>query len=210
MPNLAANLQLRVKEALEIAEMAELALIDVPRGTPTRELLTTIRVEALYEMAFLRIFVNWEAFLEQVFFRYLCGYRSIHGTASIVSGQGFRGSLAQAERDVLGGRQYILWHNPYHIITRSRTFFSACPVESTVSSNLARLEHLASIRNRIAHSQADARNKFDLATMAEAGRRYRASRAGAFLRDVDPAATPRSRWIQSFANDIIGMSAQIA
>src|SRR5712672_2619521 len=34
------------------------------------------KLELLYELAYLRFFIQWEVFLEQSFLRYLCGYSS--------------------------------------------------------------------------------------------------------------------------------------
>jgi hypothetical protein len=43
-----------------------------------------------------------------------------------------------------------------------------------------------------------------------AGRRYRGSRAGAFLRDEDSSATPAPRWLEQLGREFQGLAAQIA
>jgi len=210
MPGLETDFHRRVAEAMRLAEIGEIARSEAISGSQTRRSLHHSRIELLYEMAFLRIFVGWEAFLEQTFLRYLCGYSSKIGTAVISAGASFSPTLARAEAAVLGGRDYVLWHNPSKVVQRSQRFFSRSPIETVLLSNTARLEALAIVRHRIAHSQNDARQKFDTATMTIAGRRYRGSRAGAFLRDWDVSATPSVRWLEQLGHELQSIAGQIA
>lgn len=210
MPDLRAELQRRTFEGLALAQFGEIARLEAARGSRTRAALHPVRLEALYEMAFLRVFVSWEAFLEQAFFRYLCGYASVHGTATPIPGSNFLPTLAQAELAVLNGNTYVLWHSPAKVVTRCRRFFNASTIETIVSSNTSRLEAFAAIRHRIAHAQTDARNKFDAATMSLVGRRYPGARAGAFLRDRDPTASPPERWLDRLAQELISLAHQVA
>src|SRR5260221_12742426 len=78
MPPLAVQFRQRVSEALALARAGDLAAA-APLGAPLRSEWHVARVELLYELAYLRIFVEWELFLEQTFLRYLCGYVSISG-----------------------------------------------------------------------------------------------------------------------------------
>jgi hypothetical protein len=210
MPALAAGLRARVAQAIELAEIGEVARAEAAPTSRTRRSLYPARLEALYEMAYLRIFVGWEAFLEEVFLRYLCGYRSIHGFATLLPGTSYAASLAQAERAVLGGNRYVLWHSPGKVASRAHKFFSASPVDTVILSNTARLEDLAAVRHRITHAQEDARRNFDRATMAIAGRRYRGARPGAFLRYVDTSAVSPVRWLERLGQEVEGLAQQIA
>ena len=112
MPNFGDQLRHRFDDALELAAIGELARLEAQVGSRTRASLHPVRLEALYEMAYLRVFVTWEAFLEQVFLRYLCGYSSTHGLATPVGGTSFLPTLASAEQAVLAGNRYVVWHNP--------------------------------------------------------------------------------------------------
>lgn len=210
MPDLGAELHRRTTEALALAEIGEIARVEAVRGSRTKQSLHPVRLEALYEMAYLRVFVSWEAFLEQAFLRYLCGYVSAHGAAVPALGTTFLPTLAKAEQAVLSGNAYVLWHSPARVILRSKRFFHTSRVEAIVLSNSARLEALAAVRHRITHSQADARNKFDAATMALAGKRYPGSRPGSFLRDWDRSVSPPFRWLDSLAAEFTGLAKQVA
>jgi hypothetical protein len=210
MPPLHQELQTRIATAVSLAEIGEVAKAEARRGSETWRNLKPPRLEALYEMAYLRVFLAWESYLADAFWRYLCGYTSQFGQATRIGNAAFLASVEKAERAVLGTQDYVLWHNPDHIIKRTNKFFSSSTIGATVASFKADLSHMAAIRHRIAHSQSDARSKFDAATKALAGRRYRGSSAGAFLRDwVSGASTP-TRWLSRLASDITSVAAQIS
>lgn len=210
MPGLAAEFRDRVAAAIKLAQIGEIARAEALPKSQTRRNLHPTRLELLYEMAYLRIFVSWEAFLEQTFFRYLCGYTSAVGGAVLAPGRNFETTIAAAEAAVLGGNRFVLWHNPNKVIARATRFFANSPIQAVILSNTSRLEDLAAVRHRITHTQTDARTNFDAATMTIAGKRYSGSRAGAFLRDTDPSTTPSLRWVEQLGNELQKLAAQIA
>jgi hypothetical protein len=122
--------------------------------------------------------------------------------------------LAAAEAAVLGAYRYVLWHNPHKVIDRCQGYIrsgAGCPAvqELTISSNLTRLEHLASVRHRIVHNQTDAKLKFDAATLHIAGRTYHSSRPGKFLRDVDTTKTPPRKWLEVMITELTSLLHQM-
>ena len=210
MPSLQAEFDRQAAEAMKLAEIGEIARAEAGAESQTRRLFHHSRVELLYELAFLRMFIAWEGFLEQVFLRYLCGYVSRHGTAIPQAAVSLSPTLAHAEAVVLAGKDYVLWHNPVLVADRCQRMFQTCTMETVLRSSTARLEAFAAVRHRIAHAQADARRKFDAATMVIAGRRYKGGRPGAFLRDRDPSATPQLRWLELLGTELQGLASQIA
>jgi hypothetical protein len=210
MPALEAAFRQRVADAMRIAQIGEIARAEACAGSQTRRDLRAHQIELLYEMAFLRIFVAWEAFVEQAFLRYLCGYRSRIGAAVLLPGVSYSPTLADAERAVLHGRSYVLWYNPQQVVQRSQQVFTSCPIETVVLSNSAHLTSMAAVRHHIAHLKTDTRRQFDIATMAIAGKRYRGGRPGAFLRDWDVGATPGARWLDQLGRELQGLATQIA
>lgn len=177
-----------------------------------RQEWTITRIEALYELAYLRVFAAWESLLESVFYRSLRGYTSRAGQETLIVGAHY-GSLAAAEAAVLGGNQFLLWHSPSKVIRRCQQHIrsgAGCPAqqETVLSSHQARLEHFGAVRHRIVHEQTDAKNKFDAATTAIAGRTYPASRPGKFLRDWD-ASAPRKRWLDVLMSELVGLAGQL-
>jgi hypothetical protein len=206
---------------LELANDARAAIAIVRAGEITRvsggpsisKEWSATRIEALYELAYLRVFAAWEMYLEAIFYRSLCGYASAHGQETLVSG-GHYPSLAAAETAVLGRNSYLLWQNPHTVIQRCQSFIRSgpgCPSiqEITIASNLSRLVSLASTRHRIVHNQTDARRKFDAATVLIAGRTYPSSRPGKFLRDYDTSSAPPRRWLDVTIGELTAMARQI-
>lgn len=187
-------------------------------GAIAKQEWTISRLEWLHELAYLRVFAAWEMTLEAVFCRSLCGYVSNVGqetlVAGLVPGGGHYSTLAAAEAAMLEGQQFKLWHDPTKVITRCQRFFMSGPgypaaIQTTISSDMARLTHFANIRHRIAHDQKDAKAKFDAATVALTGHTYPASRPGRFLRDKDVSTNPPRRWLDVVVLELVSLANQI-
>jgi hypothetical protein len=160
-------------------------------------------------MAFLRIFIAWEDVLEQSFIRYLCGYENSTGPQTPAAGVTFAGTVAATEAQLYRGSSYLLWHNPQQVISRSKKFFHNGLHDQICQSNIARLNEFAAVRHRVAHGQYDSKVKFDTATMSLAGKRYRGSRPGPFLRDWDCSTSPPRRWVDILASEFVALIGQI-
>lgn len=181
---------------------------------------TLKRLEFLYEFAYLRVFAAWEATLEAIFLRSLCGYASRAGQETLVAGAYYR-SVDDAEAAVLAAeghgrvRTYLLWHNSTQIINRcNRHIVSGPPPalaiqEAVIASQFAHLDALAAIRHRIVHDQWDAKTKFDTVARALAGRTYPASRPGKFLRDTDIHSNPRRKSLDTAIAELTGLVGQM-
>jgi hypothetical protein len=211
MPPLSTKFRAAVAKALALAYAAELTMTSSPSGSPIRKQWHVVRVELLYELAYLKLFIEWEWFLEQSLLRYMCGCVS-HCYSPIAAAAlgAFCSSIASATKTVLVGRSYALWHNPKLVSDRARQWLSNCPHETVIISQKSTLENFAAVRHRIAHGQSDAKAKFDSATMALAGRRYRGSSAGRFLRDWDTSTSPQVRQLETLGNALAGLAGQIA
>jgi hypothetical protein len=198
--------------AASITKAGEMAHVSGPLST--RREWSVVRLEALYELAYLRIFAAWEMCLEAVFYRALCGYSSAAGQEALVGGVPYYRNLAAAEIAAAGGKSYLLWHNPQIVIDRCKKFFQPgpghqCAQEIMLTSNFSQIAALASIRHRIVHDQRDAKQKFDKVTLALAARTYQGSRPGKFLRDWDKSGPPARRWLEVTSQELIGMIGQI-
>jgi hypothetical protein len=211
MPRFDRALSRNASAAMSLVTAGEITHLS--GGPSIRREWNTVRLEALYELAYLRVFAAWETYLEAVFYRSLCGYASASGRERLNRGHYFP-SLAAAEADLLRGNTYALWHKPQKVIDRCQRYFSSaagcpCVQESTITSNLTRLEHLASTRHRIVHDQKDAKHKFDTATLHLAGRTYPSSRPGKFLRDYDRTKSPPQRWLEVTVTELSTLLAQM-
>jgi hypothetical protein len=214
MPRFDNALSLQAVEAISIVGAGESA--HVSSSPSIRKQWRIARLEALYELAYLRIFSTWEMYLEAVFYRSLCGYASVAGQEKLRRGS-YYPDLASAEMAVLGGRMFLLWHNPQQVIDRCQAHIQSagtnagpCVQETVVASHLARLDHFSNMRHRIVHThQADAKNKFDAATTHLVGRTYPASRPGKFLREYDTSKTPPRHWLDVISEELNALLAQM-
>jgi len=212
MPRFDNVLSGQAQSAIAITRAGEMA--HVCGQSSIRTQWSTVRLEALYELAYLRVFAAWEVCLEAVFYRSLCGYASRAGQEVTVGG-GYYRSVAAAELAVLSGRSYALWHNPQNVINRCKQFIKSGAAggpgvqENMLSANFSRLSNFATIRHRIVHDQQDAKQKFDGVTLTIAARTYPSSRPGKFLRDWDRSTTPQRRWLEVAILEMIGLMSQI-
>lgn len=207
MPPLARTLELSIAQAVDLAEAGERIRALSPLGSVVRRELRIGRIEALYETAYLRVFLLWEDFLEQSFFRYLCGYSCSTGALNLR--QRVLPSLMVAASTVLGTKDYVPWANPNAVIDRSKKFIIGGHHELVISSNLARLEAFTAVRNRVAHRSEYARNSFDGATTLLAARRFPASSAGRFLRSVAVSVPTPERWLHHICGELKSLAFQI-
>ena len=198
--------------AIGLAEPGEIVRAEAPKDTAAYRELQPPRLEALYEMAYLRVFVEWESFLEASFLCMLRGYESPIYAPVFAPCRSRQRTLAEARKSLYGDKEYLLWHNPNSTMGRARHWFrDAPPHETVILSSLSRLEWFAAVRHRIVHApDSRTRQKLDEATIGLAGRRYRGSSAGRFLRSWDAASSPQRRWIQSLSAELISLAKQIS
>ena len=110
---------------------------------------------------------------------------------------------------MLAGQSYLMWYDPSKVISRATRFFIGSTHQAVIASSSSRLTALASVRHRTAHGQLDAKTKFDNATKMFAGKRYKGSRPGRFLRDKVSGGPIPQRWLDLFAQELIGLASQI-
>jgi hypothetical protein len=210
MPRYDLTFQQEVDGLLALVDASEALRDDPTHGRSNRTRLTLARLQAIYELAYLKMFTRWEVFLECALLRYLCGYQSRHGRPAIHSQPTYFPTIATATAALMRpGHTYLLWHNPQYAITRSHNHLTACPVENILAAATAQITDCSNIRHHIAHAQDDARAKFDIATMNFAGRRYPGSYPGLFLRDVNNAVNPPVRYIRHLAQFLCALASQI-
>jgi hypothetical protein len=207
MPPLVGLLGVAVDGALALAEVAEALRAAAPVGSAAWRELTPRRVEALYEMAYLRLFIAWESFLEESFVRFICGYRAEAGQPGLRQAAFPR--IEDARLAILGGQDFVSWASPVAVEQRARQYMQDSWHEEVLQAARVRLRYLVAVRNRIAHGSDYARSQFDYSTMQLAARRFRGSAPGAFLRSWNAGAVPQERWLSTIGNELKSLSVQI-
>jgi hypothetical protein len=164
-------------------------------------------VEMSYELLFLKVFLLWENFQQDVFIRLLMGFESNGGVETLRPGIAKPRTLEESENAILDGRRYRLWHDPVQVMRRSDQYFdpAASHFRAIIGANQATLENFAALRHQIAHAQSHARTEFDAATMRMAGRRFY-GQAGRFLRTERVAG---QRWFEAICREMSDIAHQI-
>jgi hypothetical protein len=208
MPALASDFSARARSIAALTQAGEAVRLSARPGSALSGQFTLKTLEALYEAAFIRLFADWEVFLEETFLRMLCGCASTVWVPVLVNAR--CRTLAEARGRMLGTRSFALWWNPAAITTRARAHLTGSPHELVIGSNLNRLDAFANVRHRLTHRSDQVRQLFDGATLRLAGRRYRAGSVGQFLRDVDMTTAPPHRWLFTIMTELELLALQIA
>lgn len=119
-----------------------------------------IQVEIIAELAFLRIFIAWENFLEASFLRYLVGAKSPSGymPVRLITPK----NIGHALDLLCSGREYVKWNSTSEVIARSETCFrDGEPYKTVLESVRTVLNNLNTIRNRITHRSVVSMSKFN-------------------------------------------------
>lgn len=209
MPDLAGSFSQAIDQAVSLAAAGENARVLIATARNQQQPLTLARLELLYEMAYLQIFLGWETFLEQSFLRYLCGYSNTIGVEPLLPGRNYYRKLEDANTAMLAGKDYVLWHRPQTICSRVQGYLYNGLHFNVIQSATVDLERYVAIRHRIAHSQEHAKTNFNSATMNLNATRYRGSRAGKFLRDWDISGPIPIRWLEKVGSDLLSWANQI-
>lgn len=208
MPDFATRLAGSFAEAIDVANMAERIRVHPDAGIHVRAELSVHRVHLIYELAYLRIFNYWEAFLEEVLLRYMCGY-TFNGVAEQPVNALFP-NVSAARSHLYGNRSYILWHDPNRAVQRANANLQNSRYATVIQPSILFLQQYADVRNRIAHDQDDAVKKFDATTTALVGARFPGSRPGIFLRLSTQFNNSPVKWLERISSELSGLASQLA
>ncbi len=116
--------------------------------------------EFITTSAFLRMFIHWEAFLENAFVEYMVGELSI-------TGRPVQCYVSPADREhvhriLIGTQRYVDWANHDIVIKLADLFFlGGEPLKSNLSAVRMDLIDLRTIRNAAAHLSSTTQPKLD-------------------------------------------------
>lgn len=149
--------------------------------TKIRDLgLPQIQLEIIVELAFLRIFIAWENFLEGSFIRYLMGAKSPSGYKPKAFVNPY--NMEHALNFISQGKDYVKWNSASDVIDRSDVFFkNGEPFKNTLEASTTDLNEMNTIRNRIAHKSKSSQEKFNSLIRFKFGHGIRGMTPGRFL-----------------------------
>jgi hypothetical protein len=170
------------------------------RGTPFFQL------RQISELAFLRVFMAWEVFLEDSFTRFMCGASSLSGSRpkSYV-----RPLNIDHARDLIIGPKlrFADWSDPQVVIGRANLIFATGePFATPIKAATRELNEMRTIRNYIAHRSVYSREQFNRLVQVRLGV-ARKFAPGVFL--LTPSPVPLQTYLDYFSSYISTAAQQI-
>lgn len=174
----------------------------LPNPAGARPYISRQRRDSMTEMAFLRAFLAWEAFVEESFILYLVGQRAPRGRPP--RRHAFPPNYKTATEWVVPeGRQYAGWTVPHHVSDRAERFFhNGRPFTPVLRSNQNVFEEARTIRNAIAHESLAARQKFETLVRSKLGTLPPHLTVGGFLSIGVPASVPPISFLDFYVGKI--------
>lgn len=165
-------------------------LTELNRQLSTYQTLTTkisklrlkrYEIEIIAELAFLKVFTEWEFFLEESFIRYLVGGLTPSGYCPK---RYVNPPNMEIAKKILNGdnKAYINWNSAASVVNRAKIFFDdGEPYRSAIQTAMVNLDEMNVIRNRIAHKSKHSKDKFSEFTRRKFGYGVRGMTPGKFL-----------------------------
>lgn len=165
----------------QLAQSVQLVSDLKNQGTPF------FRLQQVSELAFLRVYLAWESFLEESFTRFMCGATSASGSRPHSYAK--PKDIEHARRLLIGPKlRYADWTEPTTVIERAKLIFKdGKPFVTPVMAIMVELNDMKTTRNYIAHRSVQARKTFATLIQNRFGVAHRHS-AGSFLLSPSPAA----------------------
>jgi hypothetical protein len=120
--------------------------------------LDNLEISTLYEVSFLKIFTEWERFLENSFIGYLMGKSTKKLKPKMITK---RMSVDKAYDLIKGTKQYPDWTKVEDILTLASLFFITLnPYDSILRTTHKELSQIKIIRNAITHISKNSTESF--------------------------------------------------
>lgn len=156
----------------------------------------------IVELSFIRIFIAWEQFLEDMFTRHLISQKKSK-IKSYVSAK----SLKHAYEIVKENKPYPDWTNKDVVLRKANLFFKEGePYMTALNSISSYLEEIKTIRNSIVHMSTNSQENFKSLVRIKMASSPRGISAGKFLLSIKNP--PAETYIEYYAN-ILKSSARL-
>lgn len=194
-----AALAKSLNQTEQLAAVAQLWItVTTPKGIPK---FSVHHKEMVTELAFLRAFLAWEAFLEESFVLYLWGKKPPRGN----SPKRFASPPTRKVAELLAaeGRDYADWTVAQKVIERAERFFQGGrPYSSVLKSQRHTFEEIKVIRNAIVHVSTYSQEQFRSLTRRKLGTYPLNLTVGGFLAMTVPGSSPPESFFESYLDKI--------
>ncbi|MGZ8846003.1 MAG: hypothetical protein ACXW3C_06020 [Pyrinomonadaceae bacterium] len=184
-----------------VANADQWSQVRLPAGVPK---FSVKHKDMVTELAFLRVFLAWELFIEETFLLYLIGKNPPKGRAP------YRFVFPPNRKTAVGlvipeGRDFVHWTTAQTIVARSERFFrDGKPFSPVLRGQLNALNEMRIIRNAIAHWQNIPQEKFKslVRNKSTTGTFPKGLTIGAFLTGIIPRSTPPETFFDRYVANI--------
>lgn len=153
----------------------------------------------IVEAAYLRIFMEWEKFIENSFHSYLLGELSAAGNsvARFVSPT----DIVHAQKIAIGTRKYVDWGTPDTVLQLSGLYFDQSnPFQITINSVQGEIRDMKTIRNSAAHLSSTTSQQLDILATRKLHRPVTNISVSDFILATDPNSTSGETILQTYIN----------
>ncbi len=188
---------------------ADAQLWATPPPGITTPLISTKRRDALIELAFLRAFLAWEAFLEESFILYLMGQRAPRGRAPqrFAFPPTHKAALEWIKPE---NRPYAEWTHATNVSSRAEKFFKdGRPFASVLRIQQNAFEEARKIRNAISHRSKSVRETFEHLIRDKLKTLPANLTVGGFLNTTVPGSAPPISFMEFYLSRIDFSAKQI-
>lgn len=161
----------------------------------------------MVELAYMRVFLAWETFLEEAFILYMTGATAprVRAPRRYV----LPPSRVWAEKAVTEGKEYAKW-DAQNVASRALRYFAdGRPFTDLLRGNQTLFDEAAKIRNAVAHESKNARAKFETVVRSKLGALPPNVTVGGFLCTPVPGALPPEVFLDFYVSRIAFVSERI-
>lgn len=149
------------------------------------------------ESVFLKMFISWETFLEEVFVYYLMGNASASGRVPTKFASPT--SESHAKEMITGTQKYIDWANPEIIRKLAKLYFdNGEPIGRVLSSIQSDLFDLKTIRNAAAHLTTTTKTSLEALAARKLNRSCSGIDVSTFVLSLDPRGNGTSTILDNY------------
>jgi len=168
--------------------------------------INRIQLEIITELAFLRVFIAWENFLEGSFIRYSIGASSPSAYKPVVLAS--PQNLGHALDLISSGRDYVPWNSASEVIKRSVMYFqNGEPYRRALEPAIVDLNDMNTIRNRIVHKSTKSKDQFNHFIRRKYGHGISGMTPGRFL--LAPAINSVQNTFLQYYLEVLGAASNL-
>ena len=162
----------------------------------------------IVELAFMKSFLTWEAFLEEAFILYLLGKKSPNGYAPLR--HAIPTNRQHAVELLASDARYTDWTAASRVVSRATRFFKGGrPFVNVIRPQTNLLDNLKTIRNALSHESEEAAEKFATFVRNELTYFPPSMIPGTFLVTLKPHHAPPKTYLQFYVENFRSMAEAI-